>query len=87
MAASYSEPASAAPEPSAGEDGLHVVFGTGQVGHALAACLAGRGLAVRAVSRHRPPQLADGIDWRAADVADPDAAADAAKALRWCTSA
>jgi nucleoside-diphosphate-sugar epimerase len=62
-----------------GEDGLHVVFGTGQVGHALAACLAGRGLAVRAVSRRRPPWLADGTDWRAADVADPDAAADAAK--------
>jgi nucleoside-diphosphate-sugar epimerase len=60
-------------------DDLHVVFGTGQVGQALAACLAGRGLAVRAVSRHRPPALADGIDWRAADAADPDAAADAAK--------
>jgi len=60
-------------------DDLHVVFGTGQVGQALAACLAGRGLAVRAVSRHRPAALADGIDWRAADAADPDAAADAAK--------
>jgi nucleoside-diphosphate-sugar epimerase len=55
-----------------------VVFGTGQVGRALAACLAGRGLAVRAVSRHRPPQLADGIDWRAADATDADAARDAA---------
>jgi nucleoside-diphosphate-sugar epimerase len=60
-------------------DGLHVVFGTGQVGQALAACLAQRGLTVRAVSRHRPPALADGIDWRAADAADPDAAADAAQ--------
>jgi nucleoside-diphosphate-sugar epimerase len=60
-------------------DDLHVVFGTGQVGQALAACLAGRGLAVRAVSRHRPAALADGIDWRVADAADPDAAADAAK--------
>ena len=60
-------------------DDLHVVFGTGQVGRALAACLAARGLAVRAVSRHRPEGLADGIDWRAADAADPDAAADAAK--------
>jgi hypothetical protein len=49
---------------------LHVVFGTGQVGRALAACLAGRGLAVQAVSRHRPPGLADGIDWRAADAAN-----------------
>jgi nucleoside-diphosphate-sugar epimerase len=60
-------------------DRLHVVFGTGQVGHALAARLAGLGLAVRAVSRHRPPELADGIDWRTADATDPDAATDAAK--------
>ena len=60
-------------------DDLHVVFGTGQVGQALAACLAGRCLAVRALSRHRPAALADGIDWRVADAADPDAAADAAK--------
>ena len=62
-----------------GEDRLHVVFGTGQVGSALAAHLAGLGIAVRAVSRHRPPALAAGTDWRAADAADPEAAADAAK--------
>jgi nucleoside-diphosphate-sugar epimerase len=55
------------------------VFGTGQVGKALAVHLAGLGLAVRAVSRHRPPQLADGIDWRAADAADAGAAGAAAK--------
>ena len=61
------------------ENGLHVVFGTGQVGKALAAHLAGLDVAVRTVSRHRPPELADGIDWRAADVNDPQAAADAAK--------
>jgi nucleoside-diphosphate-sugar epimerase len=61
-----------------GEDRLHVVFGAGQVGNALAAHLAGMGNAVRAVSRHRPPALA-GVDWRAADAADPEAAADAAK--------
>jgi nucleoside-diphosphate-sugar epimerase len=61
-----------------GEDRLHVVFGTGQVGNALAAHLAGLGIAVRAVSRHRPAALA-GVDWRAADAADPEAAADAAK--------
>jgi nucleoside-diphosphate-sugar epimerase len=61
------------------DDRQHVVFGTGQVGKALAAHLAGLGLAVRAVSRHRPPELADGIDWRAADATDPDAAGDAAK--------
>ncbi len=62
-----------------GEDRLHVVFGTGQVGNALTAHLAGLGMAVRAVSRHRPPALAAGTDWRAADAADPEATADAAK--------
>jgi nucleoside-diphosphate-sugar epimerase len=61
------------------EDRLHVVFGTGQVGSALAAHLTGLGLEVRAVSRKRPDVLADGADWRAADVSDPEAAADAAK--------
>jgi nucleoside-diphosphate-sugar epimerase len=65
-------------EPGIGENRLHVVFGTGQVGNALAAHLAGMGMAVRAVSRHRPPALA-GVDWRAADAAEPEAAADAAK--------
>jgi nucleoside-diphosphate-sugar epimerase len=62
----------------AGGDRLHVVFGTGQVGSALAAHLAGLGIPVRAVSKHRPAAL-PGIDWRAADVSDPEAAADAAK--------
>ena len=62
-------------------DRLHVVFGTGQVGNALAAHLAGMGNAVRAVSRHRPPALADGVDWRAADATDPEAATDAAKEI------
>ena len=61
-----------------GEDQLHVVFGTGQVGNALAAHLASLGLAVRAVSRHRPSALA-GVDWRPADVTEPEVAADAAK--------
>ena len=61
------------------EDRLHVVFGTGQVGSALAAHLAGQGVAVRAVSRHRPTALARGADWRAADAADAEAATDAAK--------
>jgi len=65
-------------EQVTGEDRLHVVFGTGQVGNALAAHLARQGITVRAVSRHRPPSLA-GVDWRAADAADPEAAADAAK--------
>jgi nucleoside-diphosphate-sugar epimerase len=61
------------------EPDLHVVFGTGQVGRALADQLTRTGSAVRTVSRHRPPTLADGFDWRAADVTDPEAAADAAK--------
>jgi nucleoside-diphosphate-sugar epimerase len=60
------------------EDPLHVVFGTGQVGLALAARLSGLGIAVRSVSRHRPAALADGVDWRAADATDPEAATDAA---------
>ena len=61
------------------EGGLHVVFGTGQVGLALAGRLAGLGAGLRAVSRRRPPALPDSIDWRGADATDPDAAADAAK--------
>ena len=65
-----------------GEEQLHVVFGTGQVGSALAAHLTGMGLAVRTVSRDRPRALADGADWRAADVTDPEAAADAAKGAK-----
>jgi nucleoside-diphosphate-sugar epimerase len=60
-------------------NGPHVVFGVGQVGRALATHLAGLGLEVRAVSRQRPTALAAGIDWWAADLADVDAAAGAAK--------
>jgi hypothetical protein len=62
-----------------GEARLHVVFGAGQAGRALVAQLAGPGVAVRAVSRHWPVTLAGGIDWRAADAADPEVAADAAR--------
>jgi nucleoside-diphosphate-sugar epimerase len=61
------------------ENELHVVFGAGQVGRALAARLVGQGLGVRVVSRHRPSPLADGADWWKADASDPEAAADAAK--------
>jgi len=60
------------------EGGLHVVFGTGQVGLALADRLAGLGAEVRAVSRRRPAALPDSVDWRGADATDLDAAADAA---------
>ncbi len=62
-----------------GGDRPHVVFGTGQVGSTLAAHLSGMGVAVRAVSRHRPSALPSGVDWRPVDVTDPEAAADAAK--------
>ena len=62
-----------------GEDRVHVVFGTGQVGNAFSAHLFSLGLPVRAVSRHRPSTLVEGVDWRAADVTDPEAAIDAAK--------
>jgi nucleoside-diphosphate-sugar epimerase len=58
---------------------LHVVFGTGQVGSALAAHLANLGIPVRTASRRRPAALPDGADWRAADATDPEAAVDAAK--------
>ena len=61
------------------EDRLHVVFGCGQVGRALCARLAEFGLTVRAVSRHRPAGLAEGVEWKAGDAGDPEAANDAAK--------
>ncbi|HEV2452484.1 MAG TPA: hypothetical protein VGS62_11230 [Streptosporangiaceae bacterium] len=59
--------------------GMHVVPGTGQVGSALAAHLAGLGVAVRAVSRHRPATMSGGADWRVADITDPEADAGAAQ--------
>jgi nucleoside-diphosphate-sugar epimerase len=46
---------------------------------ALAADLHGRGIDVRAVSRRRPAALAEGVDWRAVDATDSEAAIDAAK--------
>ena len=57
----------------------HVVFGTGQVGHALISQLAMSGYDVRAVSLHPPTSLPEGVDGRGADATDPEAAADAAK--------
>ena len=58
---------------------LHVVFGAGQVGRALADRLLGQGLGVRVVSRQRPSALAGGVEWRQADASDPEAAVDASK--------
>jgi len=57
---------------------LHIVFGSGNVGQALAAHLSGLDLAVRVVTRNRPPALPEGVEWRAADAADANAATDAA---------
>jgi hypothetical protein len=58
---------------------MHGVFGTGQVGVALAARLAPEAEAVRTVSRHGPPALGEGFDWHAADASNPEAATEAAK--------
>lgn len=60
------------------EPRLHVVFGAGQVGRALATRLAELGHQVCVVSRTRPAALADGVQWRAADATDAQAAAAAA---------
>jgi nucleoside-diphosphate-sugar epimerase len=67
-----------------------VVFGTGQVGRALSARLDALGLSVRAVSRRRPAALPDGVDWRAADASEPEAAiavADGAAVIYQCLNA
>src|ERR1039458_8713999 len=61
------------------EDRLPVVFGFRQGGSGLAARLAGLGLPVRVVSRSRPSGLVDGVDWRAADATDAEAATNAAR--------
>ena len=61
------------------ENRLQVVFGSGQVGRALAAQLAGLGLPVRVVSRHRAVGLPEVVDWWGADAVDPEAASEAAK--------
>jgi len=58
--------------------GRHVVFGAGQVGRVLCARLVAAGFDVRVVSRRRPSSLADGVQWRGADVSDSSAAREAA---------
>jgi len=61
------------------EDQLHVVFGAGQVGRALAAQLSTMGLSVRTVSLHRPEGVGPDVDCRIADLTDAEAAIDAGK--------
>lgn len=58
---------------------MHVVFGTGQVGRAVANRLAESGVEVRAVSRRQPAGLADDVTWWSADLTDSEQAVDAAK--------
>ena len=72
------------------DEGIHVVFGAGQVGRVLSARLIGLGLATRVVSRGRPSALADGVEWRSADASDAEAAthaADGAVVLYQCLNA
>jgi len=61
------------------ENGLQVVFGTGQVGRILAAHLVRLDLPVRVVSRRCPSGLPTGVDWQGADAVDSEAASEAAK--------
>lgn len=58
-------------------DELHVVFGAGWSSSGESTGL--MGVAVRSISRHRPTDLDEGVDWRSADLTDPEAAIDAAK--------
>ena len=53
------------------EQDLHVVVGLGPVGRAVVDELVGRGLRVRAVARHRAPNLPTGVETVEADVTDP----------------
>ena len=61
------------------DNGLHVVFGAGQVGRVLSARLLAAGLAVRLLSRNRPDALPAGVEWRAVDASEAERAVDAAK--------
>ena len=60
------------------EQDLHVVVGTGPVGRAVIGELAGRGLRVRAVSRHTAVGLPEGVETVEADITDRAEAARAA---------
>jgi nucleoside-diphosphate-sugar epimerase len=52
------------------ESNLHVVLGTGPVGRAVVGELAGRGLRVRAVTRHSEADLPVGVETVEADITD-----------------
>jgi nucleoside-diphosphate-sugar epimerase len=68
-----------APTAATNDAALHVVFGVGQVGHALIAQLVTSGCRVRAVAKHPPKALPVEVEWSAADVTDPVAATAAAQ--------
>jgi nucleoside-diphosphate-sugar epimerase len=53
------------------EQDLHVVAGLGPVGRAVIDELVDRGLRVRAVARHRAPDLPTGVETVEADITDP----------------
>jgi nucleoside-diphosphate-sugar epimerase len=59
-------------------DPLHVLFGAGNVGRELVARLSELGLAVRVVTRNQPAALSEGVEWRAGDASDVEAAIEAA---------
>ena len=52
------------------------MFGVGQVGRALSARLTDIGLNVRVLSRNRPAEFPDGVDWRSVNASDPNAASE-----------
>lgn len=71
------------------EGPLHVVFGAGQVGRAVAARLVEMGIDARVISRHRPAELAQ-VEWRMTDVTDREAtiaAAEGASGIYQCLNA
>jgi nucleoside-diphosphate-sugar epimerase len=61
------------------EDGIDVVFGGGPLGLAVVETLTGRGRAVRLVTRSGRADIPGGVQVVAADVSDPERAAEAAR--------
>src|SRR5687768_3459690 len=58
---------------------LHVIFGAGQIGRALAAELIARGLRVRIVRRGAAGVASPHLEWMSGDVLDPKFARDAVR--------